>query len=186
MHETVCDLLLDLVQNSIEAKSSLIELRFDEDEESVRVCLSDNGCGMNQEELERAKDPFHTDGKKHRHRKVGLGLPFLIQTIQQLEGELEIESKPGEGTEISFALPKRHLDMPPIGSIPAFLLPAFSWNSEYEMVFTRSWVAGDVQESYRLQRSELLDALGDLTSADTLSLLRTFLISQEEEIQAAL
>ncbi len=181
MHDSVSDLLLDLVQNSIEAKASRIELSLDEDESSLRVCLTDDGCGMSGEELERAKDPFHTDGKKHVHRKVGLGIPFLLQMVEQTGGESDIRSRKGEGTQLTFSLPKNSIDLPPIGSIPEFLLPALTWPADYEMVFRRSSRYGDCVQGYTLTRSELKEALGDFGSAASLSLLRSFLISQEEE-----
>ena len=38
---------------------------------------------MTDEELKKAVDPFYTDGLKHKKRKVGLGLPFMIQAVQQ-------------------------------------------------------------------------------------------------------
>ncbi|ADK82776.1 ATP-binding protein [Sediminispirochaeta smaragdinae] len=181
MHESVCDLLLDLVQNSIEAKASLIELSFDEDERQIAVTLRDNGCGMSKQELERAKDPFYSDGTKHRQRKVGLGIPFLLQMVEQVDGTVEIVSEKGKGTCISFVLPKDNIDLPPIGALPAFLLPALTWSSEYEMVFRRSLKSGDDLHRYEITRSELADALGDFRSASSLSLLRTFLISQEDD-----
>lgn len=181
MHETVGDVLLDLVQNSIEAEASRIELSLDEDEKLLRVVLRDDGCGMSGDELERAKDPFHTDGKKHRHRKVGLGLPFLFQLVEQVGGEADIRSSRGEGTEIAFSLPSGHIDLPPLGPVPAFLLPALTWPGEYELVFRRSLRSGGRALQYSVSRSELKEALGGFESAADLSLLRSFLISQEEE-----
>jgi hypothetical protein len=181
MHDSVSDFLLDLVQNSIEAKAARIELSLDEDESSLRVCLIDDGCGMSGEELERAKDPFHTDGKKHVHRRVGLGIPFLLQMVEQAGGESDIHSRKGEGTRITFSLPKDNIDLPPIGSIPEFLLPALTWPAEYEMVFRRSSSSCGSAQGYAVTRSELREVLGDFESAASLSLLRSFLISQEEE-----
>jgi hypothetical protein len=48
---------------------------------------------MTAEELQRALDPFHTDGIKHPHRKVGLGLPFLVQTAEHaaVDGTLHLK-----------------------------------------------------------------------------------------------
>jgi hypothetical protein len=182
MHESLCDLLLDLVQNSIEAEADEIVLSFSEDVRWIRVKLSDNGKGMSDEELERAKDPFYTDGSKHRRRRVGLGIPFFLQLIDQVEGRGDITSEKGRGTKLFCELPRDHLDLPPLGSLPAFLLPAFTWPGEYELLFHRSkWIDGR-KESYSLKRSELRDALGDLESTDSMVLLRSFLMSQEDAL----
>jgi signal transduction histidine kinase len=86
MHRTVCDFALDLVQNSIEASSSLIILDVEQTPERITFYLSDNGVGMDEEELEAARDPFYTGGSKHTARKVGLGIPFLAQAVE-LAGE---------------------------------------------------------------------------------------------------
>ncbi len=79
MHYTLCDYILDIVQNAIEAGSSDTELTIHETPSSLLVTVADTGRGMDAGELEKAKDPFYTDGKKHPGRRVGLGLPFLIQ-----------------------------------------------------------------------------------------------------------
>jgi hypothetical protein len=182
MHETLCDLLLDLVQNSIEAEAAEIVLSFSEDEERIRMELSDNGRGMSAEELDRARDPFYTDGTKHRRRRVGLGLPFFLQLVEQVEGRGDIVSEKGRGTRLFFDLPRNHVDLPPVGSIPAFLLPALTWKGEYELLFIRSKSVEGELSSYEVRRSELTEALGEIESAESLVLLRSYLISQEDAI----
>ncbi|MDD3058996.1 MAG: sensor histidine kinase, partial [Sphaerochaeta sp.] len=77
MHICIDDYLLDIVQNSFEAASSLVELVLDETESTLACLVRDNGKGMDAEVQKRVLDPFYSDGKKHAKRKVGLGLPFL-------------------------------------------------------------------------------------------------------------
>ena len=62
MHYSVCDFLLDIIQNSIEAESGLITLLLEEDDETMTFKLMDNGRGMTAAELAKVKDPFYTDG----------------------------------------------------------------------------------------------------------------------------
>ncbi len=100
MHFSLSDCVLDLVQNSIEAEASQINLCIDQNDRLFSVHIGDNGCGMTEEELKMATDPFYTDGKKHVHRKVGLGLPFLVQTISMTDGTFDIKSEKGVGTSI--------------------------------------------------------------------------------------
>lgn len=182
MHGSLCDLLLDLVQNSIEADADEIVILFHEDDQLIRVELTDNGRGMSAEELDRAKDPFYSDGTKHRRRRVGLGLPFFLQLVEQVEGAGDIVSEKGKGTKLSFILPRNHVDLPPVGSLPAFLLPALTWKGEYELQFRRFRSIDGTSGSYEVMRSELIEALGELESAESLVLLRSYLMSQEDEI----
>ena len=58
MHATICDLISDLVQNSIEAGSSEITLNVEETQKNLNVVITDNGKGMSAETLEKPKDPF--------------------------------------------------------------------------------------------------------------------------------
>ena len=93
MHYTLSDMILDLVQNSIEAKAPRITLDLIRSGNILTVRLADNGCGMTEGELKKASDPFYTDGIKHSGRKIGLGIPFLIQTVEQADGSFEIQSE---------------------------------------------------------------------------------------------
>jgi hypothetical protein len=178
MHFAVCDFLLDLVQNSVEAGAGTITVRVGEDGAWLSAAVIDDGKGMDEAELERALDPFYTDGKKHSRRKVGLGIPFLVQAVEQAGGAYELRSRKGSGTEFSFRFPAGGIDTPPLGDLPGFFLMALCFDGDYELVIQRSGPGpGD---SYELRRSELRDAVGDFTDAGALVLAESFLRSQEE------
>ena len=83
MHAAVCDFILDCLQNSVEAGASEVYLAINQTSRKFSVSIKDNGRGMDEDQLKKAVDPFYTDGIKHKSRKVGLGLPFLIQTVEQ-------------------------------------------------------------------------------------------------------
>ena len=102
MHFTLADLVTDISQNGAESGASIVELHISEISPSAgkgefRFTVKDNGKGMSGEELKRAQDPFVTDGIKHVHRKVGLGIPFLIQTAETSGGGWKIESRKKTG-----------------------------------------------------------------------------------------
>lgn len=177
MHFTVCDFLLDLFQNSVEAGASLIQLEVLEDTDNIRLAIRDNGKGMDQATLQRVRDPFFTDGIKHKRRRVGLGIPFLLQALQQTGGEYSLESEPGKGTDFCFAFPAKHLDTPPVGDLPGLFVSSLCFEGEYEVLIKR--YNQDKGIDYRISRSELQEALGDLTDAGSLKLARQFLESQE-------
>jgi len=70
--------------------------------EGLAVTFADNGCGMDEETRRRAFDPFFTT----RPDGSGLGLPVVARIMRAHEGEVSIESKPGEGTRVSLWLPR--------------------------------------------------------------------------------
>ncbi|HKP57811.1 MAG TPA: ATP-binding protein [Polyangiales bacterium] len=61
--------------------------------------ISDNGCGMRDEVLARAFEPFYTT--KPLGVGAGLGLPICKRIVDDLGGTITIQSKPGEGTTVT-------------------------------------------------------------------------------------
>ena len=67
----------------------------------VRIVVSDNGRGMDADELRRLQQGGAIDGG----RKQGLGIPLARQLVEAHGGTLEILSQLGEGTSVIIALP---------------------------------------------------------------------------------
>lgn len=177
MHFAVCDFLLDLVQNSVEAGAKTIRVSIEEEHNELKATVEDNGKGMDEGELEKAKDPFYTDGIKHSKRKVGLGIPFLLQSLSLAGGSNEFSSRKGEGTSLSFSFPADGVDTPPMGDVPGLILSAMCFDGDYELI-VRRW-APTRGVDYEIRRSEIIDAVGPLTDAGALVSVREFLASQE-------
>lgn len=171
--------MLDVVQNSVEARSERIELTVTERDDVLELILVDNGVGMDRETLARAQDPFYTDGVKHPTRKVGLGLPFLRQLVEAVGGTFSIESAPGVGTSLRVAAPRSHWDLPPIGNLAVVFQQSLCFAGDYEMVIKRR--RGGVD--YSMRRSDLVDALGELDTAGSQALLKDYIESQEETLE---
>lgn len=177
MHQAIGDFLLDIVQNSWEAGASQIEVDLVETASRLDCAIRDNGKGMDAATLSRALDPFWTDGIKHPHRKVGLGLPFLQQTMDDLGSHLDIQSVPGKGTSLRFGFPLEHIDCPPTGDLVGTIAMAMRFEGNYELVVNRQKPGG----AYVVSRSELVEALGELDTVGSIELLRTYLESLEED-----
>lgn len=90
----------NLVTNSIKAVEKdgcgEISLKAAGDGEKTVITLSDNGKGMTEEELKRAKEPFYTKSING----VGLGLAIVSRLAEQNLAAMEMESRPGAGTTV--------------------------------------------------------------------------------------
>jgi hypothetical protein len=71
--------------------------------EFVRIRIADTGHGMTPEVLARATEPFYST--KPLGKGTGLGLSQVYGIVQQSGGNLEIDSQPGEGTQVDILLP---------------------------------------------------------------------------------
>jgi PAS domain S-box-containing protein len=69
----------------------------------ARLTVEDNGCGMDEETLERIYDPFFTT--KGVGEGTGLGLSMVHGFVRHHGGAINVSSKPGEGTIFDVYLP---------------------------------------------------------------------------------
>ena len=72
----------------------------------ISISVTDSGCGMTPEVIERAFEPFFTT--KPVGKGTGLGLSQIFGFVRGAEGVIDIDSTPGKGTTIRLLLP-RHL-----------------------------------------------------------------------------
>ncbi|MFP4364031.1 MAG: ATP-binding protein [Spirochaetia bacterium] len=72
-----------------------------EDEECCSISITDNGCGIPKEILERVTEPFFTS----KDNGTGLGLALCKELVENHEGELQIHSEEKKGTNITIVLP---------------------------------------------------------------------------------
>jgi len=71
----------------------------------VGICAADNGEGMPPDVVQHAFDPFDTT--KHGGRGMGLGLTMIKYFIEQVGGQVKLESSLGNGTTIALYLTTR-------------------------------------------------------------------------------
>jgi PAS domain S-box-containing protein len=77
-------------------KSELIKLFSD-----VEISISDNGCGMSEETLQKVFNPFFTT----KDEGNGLGLAICKKIIQLHKGDINIKSVSGKGSTFLISLP---------------------------------------------------------------------------------
>ena len=108
--------ILDIVENSIRAGARRVEIRLEEEkaENILRLFIIDDGSGMDQEKIKIVSSPFYSSKEG---KNFGLGISLLKQAVQETEGEFEIDSSVGVGTEIKAVFKNDHPDMKPLGDI---------------------------------------------------------------------
>ena len=74
-----------------------------DEQQFVKISVSDNGMGMTQEVKERLFEPFYTT--KSKGKGTGLGLAMAYAIIQNHHGHIEVESTIGEGSVFHIFLP---------------------------------------------------------------------------------
>ncbi len=108
--------LLDVAENCLAAGADHIEIRIVEEtgKDLMTIEIKDDGCGMDQQALKEALDPFYTTKP---NKRVGLGLPLLAQAAREAAGGIDIQTAPGQGTLIRATFQLSHPDIKPLGDI---------------------------------------------------------------------
>jgi len=73
------------------------------EEGKVSIRITDTGCGMSTEEVERIFNPEYTTKEKG----LGLGLPLAHEIIRGHGGEIRVLSRQGAGTTFEILLPAK-------------------------------------------------------------------------------
>ncbi|MDQ7794351.1 MAG: ATP-binding protein [bacterium] len=124
--------VLDLIQNSVEAGASRVDIYVAEDSGVNRLTLrvTDDGKGMDPELLRQVLDPFVTT---RQTRRMGLGLPLLEGAARQTGGSVAVTSVPGQGTTVTATFGLNHLDRAPLGDMAATVMVALAVNPELKL-----------------------------------------------------
>jgi cell cycle sensor histidine kinase DivJ len=112
---------LNLVANAIKFTERGGSVTVSAAVEGSRLMLSvtDTGVGIAAEDLARIGDPFFQAGKTYqrKHEGTGLGLSIVKGLVGLHHGEMNVQSKVGEGTTVTVALPLAFA--PPVAEAPS-------------------------------------------------------------------
>ncbi len=101
--------LENLVSNAIKyTNKGKIKISVQEQGDEVTVKVSDTGIGISEDHLSRLFDRFYRTDKARSRDKGGTGLGLsVVKSILNAHGsDIQVESKPGKGSEFSFKLPR--------------------------------------------------------------------------------
>lgn len=101
--------LLNLLSNAYKytPDGGTITLRAWQEGAAVYFCVRDTGIGMTPEEVQKLGTKFWRADNDHAISQPGTGLGFTItrNLITLMQGELTIESQPGQGSAFTFSIP---------------------------------------------------------------------------------
>ena len=166
--------ILDIVENSLAAGARRVEIRIEENLQRDRLTIEimDDGCGMYEAMVKQALDPFFTTKTT---RRVGLGLPLLGEACRICDGELCLQSCPGEGTTVKATFQHSHIDRKPLGPMGDTLIALIVGHPEVDLLYEHR-KDGKV---FSLDTREIKTDLGDvpLNAPQVISALRTLIFS---------
>jgi signal transduction histidine kinase len=101
-------ILNNLISNSIryqnpQATDPFVEVNVDVSESAADIRVKDNGIGIDKENQAKVFNMFYRVSSKSIGS--GLGLYIVKEAVEKLQGEIELRSEPGKGSEFSIHLP---------------------------------------------------------------------------------
>jgi len=106
----LCQILTNLCMNARHAielreqgPSGCIRCLLRVEADTLKVTVEDNGTGMSREVIDDIFDPFFTT--KRVGEGSGLGLSIVLRLVDQYEGQIQVSSELGAGTEFRISLP---------------------------------------------------------------------------------
>jgi signal transduction histidine kinase len=101
-------ILLNLVNNALAALDDGGHLTISakrEGSNDVSIKVTDDGCGISEQDLDRVFEPFFST--KSQKGGTGLGLSITYNLVQELQGTITVSSELGKGTTFKIILPLR-------------------------------------------------------------------------------
>lgn len=104
--DTLVGAVLNLIENAIQAggREARLKIHLYARGSSLRLCISDNGPGIEAQTLARLGEPFFTT----KTTGTGLGLAVVQAVVRAHRGELHLRSRVGRGTSAILELPLIH------------------------------------------------------------------------------
>ncbi len=103
--EEIEQVIINLVQNAVEAAKGEVQVKLITEREGdhVRLAVEDNGPGISEDNLQRIFDPFFST--RHSAGGTGLGLSICHAIVAEHGGSILVQSRLAEGTRFTVRLP---------------------------------------------------------------------------------
>lgn len=99
----------NLISNAIKftAPNGKISVSLKNENDYVVAVVADNGCGMTPETCKHIFEKFYQGDTSHSGEGNGLGLALVKRVIEVVDGDISVESSPGEGSCFTVWIPKK-------------------------------------------------------------------------------
>lgn len=100
----ICQVLLNVINNAIHSmddEGGLLTISAKAEDGSFYISISDTGCGMTEEELDKIFLPFYTA----RQGGTGLGMAIVKHFTDLHGGDIQVASEKGKGSIVVISLP---------------------------------------------------------------------------------
>jgi two-component system, cell cycle sensor histidine kinase DivJ len=137
-------IVLNLVSNAIKftERGGTVTVAANVEGSRLVLRVADDGVGIAADDLKRIGDPFFQAGKTYqrRHEGTGLGLSIVKSLVALHGGEMTMQSRVGEGTTVTVALPLTFTPQaaPPPGNIATLTPTSRSLISDHDLQVKRS------------------------------------------------
>lgn len=151
--------ILDIVENSIKAKASLITVSYFDTvkDDKISIIIEDNGCGIKNNEINNVTNPFYTTRKT---RSVGLGLSLLKEACERCNGNFSITSQLNKGTKVIASFQRSNIDVAPLGNISETILTIVNSLPEYCKFIYRHVTD---EKKFEFSTVEIKNIIGDIS-----------------------
>lgn len=106
------NMLQNLISNAIKYNNKPPNIKVSTYMADGKICIEikDNGIGMSAQTQKHIFDRFyrHTTGDRHDVKGFGLGLSYVKHIVDNHNGQIQVSSKPEQGTTFSICLPKKN------------------------------------------------------------------------------
>ena len=119
--ERIVQLMTNLIGNAIKftPEGGAVSVRLEERPSDALIAVSDTGAGIPADELPHIFERFYrgTNTGEARASGSGLGLAIVRSIVDMHDGQIELASEVGKGTQVRIMLPRQAVD--PVESSPA-------------------------------------------------------------------
>ena len=111
-YDRLVQIIFNITQNAIQfTENGVISISAEKGNEETIIRISDNGIGMNEEQLRNIWERYYKADPSRKNTKYGesgLGLSIVHQLMQLHQGSVTVESEEGKGTTFTLRFPNRN------------------------------------------------------------------------------
>lgn len=106
-HDALERAIINLLSNAVKYsdEKTQITLAISATNEEVLVAVSDQGHGIDEEDIEKLFDRFTRGKKNHEEMGAGLGLNYVATVAKRHQGQIEVNSEPNRGSCFTLRIP---------------------------------------------------------------------------------